>query len=134
MGNIHRGGIGAHYMRGTGDFVKGSFTVPQNPVVTSGMGDFVKGNFTVPQNPVRTGMSGVGCGPSCGCGPCSGGDGGYYGMGAVDYSLTGTGIGTATGMTALASIPNWAFYVGALGLLYVFFPGHLPGDRRPKRR
>jgi hypothetical protein len=45
-----------------GDFVPGSYTVPQNPVLAlkrNGMGDFVPAWFSVPQNPVR-GLSGLG--------------------------------------------------------------------------
>lgn len=120
LGLIHRGGFG-HYRRGTGDFVPGLFTLPQNPVSDArGVGDFVSGAFSVPQNPIldARGMGHVGCGPSCGCGPCSGGSGG---MGAVDLSLEGTGIVNAVGITT--AIPNWAVYAAGAGLLYYFMAG-----------
>jgi hypothetical protein len=60
-----------------GDFVAGSFTVPQTPVVltaptvrrySNGIAEFVPGKFAVPQNPVSDAQRsrGMGCG-------CSGG-------------------------------------------------------------
>lgn len=107
---------------GMGDFVAGSYALPQNPVVVRdvGLGDFVAGDFVVPQNPIRdaAGMSGCGCGGSCG--PCSG-------MGAIDFSPSGTGIATSVGMT----FPNWYVYagVGALLVLPVLFGG----SRRRRR-
>jgi hypothetical protein len=127
IGLIHRGTAG-YRPRGTGDFVGASFAVPDNPV-TKGMGDFVGASFALPQNPVgapvglgrlgrygRSNLGRVGCGPSCGCGPCSGGSSG--GMGSIDLSLAGTGIGGATGVTELATVPNWIFYLAGGGLAY----------------
>lgn len=41
---------------GIGDFVRGKYALPQNPVVPGGMGDFVVGAFSVPQTPVGAGI------------------------------------------------------------------------------
>jgi|SRR5271154_5932077 len=65
-----------------GDFVGGSFAVPQNPVVltaptvrrySNGVAEFVPGKFAVPQNPVSDAQR-SGAGMGCGCN--SGGGGG----------------------------------------------------------
>lgn len=110
-----RVGIGSVH-RGVGDFVPGKYTLPQNPVVfqRSGMGDFTRAAFSVPQVPV--GMSGLGCGGGCNCGPCRGG------MGAVDLSLTGTGIASSIGLTSVA-IPNWAIYGAGAVVVYMLMSG-----------
>jgi hypothetical protein len=99
--------------RGAGDLVPGKFSVPQNPV--GGMSGLVPGRFSIPENPF--GMSGLGCGSDCNCGPCRGG------MGAVDLSLTGTGIASSIGITG-TTIPNWAFYAaGGAVVLLMLMPG-----------
>jgi len=64
-----------------GDFVPGSFAVPQTPVVltaptvrrrSNGVAEFVPGKFVVPQNPVSDAQRSGG-GMGCGCGGGSGG-------------------------------------------------------------
>lgn len=96
---------------GIGDFVGGSFAVPQNPV---GMGDFVPGWFALPQNPVA-GMGDCSCGGSCG--PCK--SRGTSGMGQItDWSLQATDIGAEIG---LGTVPNYVFYGVAAFAAYMFF-------------
>ena len=87
-------------LRGLGDFVRGQFAVPQNPVMDgnrgmSGLADFVHAEFTVPQNPITDyyGMSGLsGCG--CGCG-------GGCGMGSISSDFSAMTSGTAPMTTYL---------------------------------
>lgn len=128
---------------GLGEFVPARFALPQRGL--SGMGqvlddwceaggwDYYSSNYGEcvydPDFGLRSsrGLNGVGCG-------CGGGCGGRCGMGAVDLSLTGTGIvsslSTSLGVTSLPTIPNWAVYgVGGL-LAYMAFAG---GKRRRGR-
>ena len=97
------------YRRSIGDLVSGRFSVPQNPVITSGMGYFTGAAFSVPQNPF--GMGALGCGGSCNggaaCSQCA------MGMGDLDLSLTGTGIGDSVGMS---NVPNWLLYAAVAGI------------------
>lgn len=108
--------------RSMGDFVNGSFTLPQNPV--TGLGAFTRAAFTIPQNPF--GMSGLGCGYP---GSCSGGAACKQcamGMGALDLSPSATSIGDSLGMSA---VPNWMLYLGGAAVAYLaFFTGK--GRRR----
>jgi len=129
---------------GLGEFVRASFGLPQRggigyyPGRLSANDEWCQGRgwkyyntlideceWNGDEGPI--GLSGIGCG-------CGGGCGGRCGMGAVDLSLTGTGIvsslGTSLGMTSLPAIPNWAVYgIGGL-LAYMAFAG---GKRRRGR-
>jgi hypothetical protein len=111
------------YRRSIGDLVAARFSVPQNPVITSGMGDFSPAAFSVPQNPF--GMGALGCGGSCNggaaCSQCA------MGMGDIDLSLTGTGIGDSVGMS---NVPNWLLYAAAAGIGYYVYENSSKGRRR----
>ena len=117
-----------------GDFVPGWFALPQNPVC--GMGDFVSGTFTLPQNPIRDAMgmgfvsasfalpeNVVGMG-DCGCG-CGGS---CNGMGDIDLSFDGTGIGDSLG--ANGAVPNWAVYLSLGGAALYAYTQKKGGRRR----
>ena len=111
------------YRRSIGDLVPGRFSVPQNPVITSGMGYFTGAAFSVPQNPF--GMGALGCGGSCNggaaCSQCA------MGMGDIDLSLTGTGIGDSVGMS---NVPNWLLYAAVAGVGYYVYENSSKGRRR----
>lgn len=123
-------------IHGIGDFVPGWFSVPKTPVVAmkrTGMGDFVPGYFAVPQTPVgakRPGMSGLGCGSDCGCGPCRS----HNGMGQIDFSLTGDGISQSLvgsfGITSVPAVPNWIIYAGGIAIIYAIYSSERHGRRR----
>ena len=111
------------YRRSIGDLVPGRFSVPQNPVITSGMGYFTGAAFSVPQNPF--GMGSLGCGGSCNGGaPCSQC---AMGMGDIDLSLTGTGIGDSVGMS---NVPNWLLYAAVGRESGITFTRTVPKARR----
>lgn len=94
---------------------------------STGLGDFVPGatnGFLATLGP-DTGLSGLGCGEGCGCGPCRA----SQGMGAIDWSLTGTGI--LSSISPTLTVPNWAVY-GAAALLGVMFA--MGGGTAARRR
>jgi hypothetical protein len=106
-------------MRALGDFVNGSFAVPQNPIRDAmGMGAFLDGAFAVPQNPVGMG--------DCGCG-CNGGCNGMGQLSTIDWSLDSTSIGAEFGLT---SVPNWLLYAGVAGIAVLSFSSGKKGRRR----
>ena len=110
-----------------GDFVpadNSGFLAVLGP--TKGMGDFVPADpngFLAVLGPSR-GMGGLGCGCGGACDSCRSG-----GMGAIDLSLTGSGIATSISPT-LTMIPNWAVYAGGAALAFFLF---MPGGHRGRR-
>lgn len=132
--------LGHHPAPGLGDLLPGFYVVPQNPVqpvkYIRGISEILPGSFPVPQNPVKDytrgrtkligqGVSGCGCGGSCGgCGA----KGQLNGVGVGDFStdwnsFTGNiSAGNYTGalQSTIFGVPVWAIG-GALAL--VLFAG-----------
>ena len=105
--------------RGQGDFVRGNFPEPYNPIWHPGMGDlrdFVSAEFPEPYNPIypdtHTGIRGMGCGGGCGCSEC--------GMGALAVPAWAMTLpAPLNGVDPALSIP-WVYWIGGgIGLLVV---------------
>lgn len=128
-----------HPAPGLGDLLPGFFVVPQNPIqpvkYIRGIAEILPGSFPVPQNPVKDftrgqtkligqGVSGCGCGGSCG--GCNGQINGV-GVGdlSTDWGSFQTAISSGDYMGALKStffgIPVWA--VGGALVLLMFAGG-----------
>ena len=115
---------------------------PYNPI-TGGMGDFVKGRYSLPQNPVVPGLAGMSagcCGADCSCGPCSGGMGDLTSWwdSAVNQVETATTDVTSGNFTAAwtdlngGSFPGPGFLlvVGGLAAISIFAGGMKKRGRR----
>lgn len=142
-------GINFHPAPGLGDLLPGFFVVPQNPVTSQGVGvtyvqgigDILPGSFPVPMNPIvnyttgnvrpiGTGVSGCGCGGSCGgCGgsgklngqPTNGGMSGISEDWAkIQADIMGGNIGNVITDTVFG-VPVWA--IGAGLALFLFAGG-----------
>jgi hypothetical protein len=130
-----------HPAPGMGDLLPGFYVVPQNPVqpvkYIRGISEILPGSFPVPQNPVKDytsgqtkligqGVSGCGCGGSCG--GCGGGQiNGIKGLGdfTTDYGTFTGNLSAGNYMAAIQStffgVPVWA--IGGALVLVMFAGG-----------
>lgn len=139
--------LSIHPAPGMGDLTAGFYVVPQNPIQMASegisrvptLGEFMSGSFPVPQNPFcdyvggtvkplgqgAAGMSGLGCGPNCGCG--------MSGLGDLSSSLSSIESWLQQDSLGFGA-PNWAYAAGAMAVYLVIFGGQKGTSRAYRAR